>query len=116
MENRVTIYIRGQQYRFLAQEEESYLQLCADLVNKEIGAAMDGNTLSSADGTVLAAMNLADRYCKEREVADNLRAQLKAALDENARLARELAEAKREGKKAARAAEKAAKAGQEGAS
>lgn len=47
-------------------------------------------------------MNVADKYCKERQVSDNLRAQLKQALDENARLARELAEAKREARKAAR--------------
>ncbi len=47
-------------------------------------------------------MNVADKYCKERAVSDNLRAQLKQALDENARLARELSEAKREGRKASR--------------
>ena len=47
-------------------------------------------------------MNVADKYCKERAVSDNLRAQLKQALDENARLAWELSEAKREGRKASR--------------
>ena len=65
------------------------------------------------DGAVLAAMNVADKYCKERQVSDNLRAQLKQALDENARLARELAEAKREARKAARG-EKGTKAPKQG--
>ena len=110
MANRVTIYIHNQSYNFLAEEDASYLQQCADIVNKEI------------DGAVLAAMNVADKYCKERAVSDNLRAQLKQALDENARLARELSEAKREGRKASRGgrppkqppAEPAKPAGEEG--
>lgn len=97
MANPVTIYIHHQSYRFLAEEEETYLQQCADIVNKEMDQAMAGNTLSITDGAVLAAMNVADKYCKERQVSDNLRAQLKQALDENTRLARELAEAKRGG-------------------
>ena len=50
---------------------------------------MDGTTLSIDDGAVLAALNLADQYCKERQVSDNLRTQLKEALDENARLRRQ---------------------------
>ena len=111
MANPVTIYIHHQSYRFLAEEEETYLQQCADIVNKEMDQAMAGNTLS--DGAVLAAMNVADKYCKERQVSDNLRAQLKQALDENARLARELAEAKREARKAARG-EKGTKAPKQG--
>lgn len=84
MANPVTIYIHHQSYRFLAEEEETYLQQCADIVNKEMDQAMAGNTLSITDGAVLAAMNVADKYCKERQVSDNLRAQLKQALDENA--------------------------------
>ena len=112
MANPVTIYIHHQSYRFLAEEEETYLQQCADIVNKEMDQAMAGNTLSITDGAVLAAMNVAE-YCKERQVSDNLRAQLKQALDENARLARELAEAKREARKAARG-EKGTKAPKQG--
>ena len=71
--NKVTIYIHNQRYRFLAEENEDYLQQCADIVNKEMDNAMDGNTLSITDGAVLAAMNVADKYCKERLVSDNLR-------------------------------------------
>lgn len=44
--NKVTIYIHNQRYRFLAEENEDYLQQCADIVNKEMDNAMDGNTLS----------------------------------------------------------------------
>ena len=105
--NKVTIYIHNQRYRFLAEENEDYLQQCADIVNKEMDSAMDGNTLSITDGAVLAAMNVADKYCKERLVSDNLRAQLKQALDENARLAKEMSEMKREARKAAKEKAKA---------
>lgn len=48
--NKVTIYIHNQRYRFLAEENEDYLQQCADIVNKEMDNAMDGNTLSITDG------------------------------------------------------------------
>lgn len=105
--NKVTIYIHNQRYRFLAEENEDYLQQCADIVNKEMDSAMDGNTLSITDGAVLAAMNVADKYCKERLVSDNLRAQLKQALDENARLAKEMSDMKREARKAAKEKSKA---------
>ena len=98
MANRVTIYIHNQSYNFLAEEDASYLQQCADIVNKEMDEAMSGTTISLTDGAVLAA------------------------LDENARLARELSEAKREGRKASRGgrppkqppAEPAKPAGEEG--
>lgn len=85
----ITVTIRNQQYRIVAEEDEQYILACADMVNKALEEALSGTTLSLADGAVLAAMNLADRCCKERQVTDNLRAQLKEALDENARLTRE---------------------------
>lgn len=107
MPNRVTIRIHHKDYRILAEEEAAYIQRCADLVGRQLDAAMEGTTLSLADGAVLAALNLADQYQKERQVSDNLRAQLKQALDENGRLAHELAERRREAKRAAKNARKA---------
>ena len=107
--NKVTIYIHNQRYRFLAEENEEYLQQCADIVNKEMDSAMDGNTLSITDGAVLAAMNVADKYCKERLVSDNLRAQLKQALDEMSEMKREARKAAKEKAKAKREAKAEAK-------
>lgn len=104
MANRVTIRIRNQNYRILAEEDESYIQQCAEILNKEMDAAMDGTLLSMTEGAVLAGLNMADKFYKERAVSDNLRGQLKEALDENARLARELTELKRLTKKAAKEA------------
>ena len=88
MANRVTIRIHNQNYNILAEEDESYIQQCADIVKSELDQAMAGTALSITDGAVLTALNVADKYSKERQVSDNLRAQLKLALDENARLAR----------------------------
>lgn len=102
MANRVTIRIHNKNYTILAEEDESYILHCADIARGEIQQAMDGTTLSISDGAVLASLNLADKFTKERQVSDNLRSQLKQALDENTRLARELAELKRLHKKAAK--------------
>lgn len=88
MANRVTITIRGRTYPILAEEDEGYIRQCADLVSRELDRALDGTTLSLMDGAVLASMNLADQIFKEKQVSDNLRSQLKEALDENARVRR----------------------------
>ena len=104
MANRVSIRIHNQTYCILAEEDESYIQNCAEILDKEMKAAMEGTLLSVSDGAVLAGLNIVDKFQKERAVSDNLRAQLKEALDENARLARELTELKRLTKKAAKEA------------
>lgn len=88
MANRVTIHIHNQNYHILAEEGEAYIQQCAELVRKELDEAMNGTTLSISDGAVLACLNLADKLTKERQVSDNLRGQLKQALDENNHLKR----------------------------
>ena len=105
MANRVTVTIRGHIYPILAEEDEQYILQCADLVRRELDRAMEGTTLSLDDGAMLAGMNLADLYYKERQVSDNLRAQLKEALDENARLHRQNSQRKqnRSGGKQAKA-------------
>lgn len=88
MANRVTIHIHNQNYHILADESEAYIQQCAELVRKELDEAMGGTTLSISDGAVLACLNLADKLTRERQVSDNLRGQLKQALDENSHLKR----------------------------
>ena len=104
MANPITVEIRNHQYRIVAEEDESHILACADMVNNALDEALKGTTLSLADGAILAAMNLADRCAKERQVTDNLRAQLKEALDDNARLSRELGDKRREQTRRAKAA------------
>ncbi|MCI8414433.1 MAG: cell division protein ZapA [Ruminiclostridium sp.] len=90
MAKSITVEIRNHEYRIIADEDAKYIQACAEMVNIALEEALKGTTLSLSDGAVLAAMNLADRCCKERQVTDNLRSQLKQALDDNARLSREM--------------------------
>ncbi len=97
MIHRVNVTIRGRNYPVLAEEDEDYIRRCAALVEDELGRALDGTTLSLDDGAVLAALNLADQYFKERQVSDHLRAQLKEALDENAALHRQKKGGKKHG-------------------
>ena len=99
MAKRIEVRIRDRVYPILAEENESYLRLCANIVDQELSKVMDGSRLTLADGAILAALNVADKYCKEREVSDSLRSQLKAALDENARLSKELSAPKAKEKK-----------------
>ena len=46
MANRVSIRIYNQTYHILAEEEESYIQKCAAILDKEMKAALDGTLLS----------------------------------------------------------------------
>ena len=97
MANRVNVTIRNRNYPILAEEDEAYIRQCAQLVDQELRRSMDGTTLSLDSGAVLAALNLADQYFKERQVSDNLRAQLKDALDENTQLHRQKKGGKKQG-------------------
>lgn len=96
MTNRVNVNIGTQSFTLLAQEDPAYIQEIASHVNQELAQVMESGHLSIADGAVLTAINIADKYFKEREAADNLRRQLKEYLDDASRLKNELSEAKRE--------------------
>ena len=67
----------------------------ADLVDAEISQARKIPGTSSLQSAVLAGCNLADRYLKAVEAADNLRGQMKNYLEEASQLRRELADAQK---------------------
>ena len=58
-------------------------------------ATSDGH-MSLTDAAVLTAMNIADALFKEQETSENLRRQLKEALEETTKVSMELSDAKRE--------------------
>ena len=91
MKNKITVSIAGQEYTMVAEEAESYVKRCAELVDAQVRGVMNGGHLGRSDAAVLAAMNIA-----EQEASENLRRQIKDGLDENAGLKMELSEAKRE--------------------
>ena len=80
MKNKVTVSIAGQEYTLVGTEDESYVRQIA----------------AQVDSAILAAVNIADQYFKEQSSCENLRRQLKEALEESARQKMELSDAKRE--------------------
>jgi cell division protein ZapA len=92
MSNRVTVTIGSQSYTLVAKEDPAYIQQIASQVNQELAEVMGAGHLSMADAATLTALNIADKYFKEREAADNLRRQLKEYLDDASRLKMELSD------------------------
>ena len=96
MINKIVVTIGGRDYTMVAAENEDYVRRCAELVNQQLQEVMGDGRLSQADGAVLAAMNVADMLLKEQEASENLRRQLKEALEETTKVTMELSDAKRE--------------------
>ena len=96
MQNKVTVTIDDQEYTLVASEDAAYMKKVAAYVDGKIGEVKEGGRVTSTDAAVLAALNMADEYFKSLETAENLRAQIKEALEENKRVNLELSEAKRE--------------------
>lgn len=95
MKNKVTVSIAGHDYTLVAVEDEGYVRRCAGLVDGQL-RELENARLSQVDAAVLAAMNIADQFYREQDSGENLRRQLKEALEEAARIKLELSEAKRE--------------------
>ena len=95
MKNKVVVNIAGSEYTLVAVEDEAYVQRCAALVDTQM-RALNNSRLSQADAAVLCAMNVADQYYQQVDAGENLRAQLKEALEEAAKLKLEASELKRE--------------------
>ena len=93
MKNRVTVTIAGRDYTLIAAEEDGYVQKVAAYVD---GQVIEGAHASVTDAAILAAANIADTLFKEQEASENLRRQLKEALEETTKVSMELSDAKRE--------------------
>lgn len=97
MQNRIKVTIAEQEYTFLATEEQDYMEQVAAYVDAKICETIQmGSKMSLLDGAVLTAMNLADDHFKDMAAGENLRRQVKEALEEAAKLKMELSEARRE--------------------
>lgn len=96
MENRVSVSICGMEYTFLSEENPSYMEKVAALVDEKMGEILAAGRVSQMDAAILAAVNLADEMLKQQGNAENLRGQLKGYLDEASKAKSELSESKRE--------------------
>ena len=96
MENRITVSICGTEYTLMAEENPSYMQKVAAMVDAKMSEIMVNGRVSRMDAAVLAAMNIADEMLKQQGGTENLRSQLKGYLDEANKAQSEVSELKRE--------------------
>ncbi len=94
--NRVTVTIAGQSYNLVAGEDTAYMEKVASLVDDKMNEVLSSSGASTTEAGVLAALNIADEYYKALKGAENLRAQIKEYLEENAALKDQISELKRE--------------------
>lgn len=64
-------------------------------MDKSIAETKQNTRLSSVDGAVLAALNIADMYFKAQRSSENLRAQIKSYAEECAGLRSEITRLKK---------------------
>ena len=96
MANRITVSICGGDYTLLAEENRSYMQKVAALVDGKMSEIMASGRVSRTDAAVLAAANLADELLKQQASTESPRSQLKGYLDDANKAKNELSECKRE--------------------
>ena len=96
MANWITVSICGGDYTLLAEENRSYMQKVAALVDGKMSEIMASGRVSRTDAAVLAAANLADELLKQQASTESLRSQLKGYLDDANKAKNELSECKRE--------------------
>ena len=52
MKNKITVSIAGQEYTMVAEEAESYVKRCAELVDAQVRGVMNGGHLGRSDAAV----------------------------------------------------------------
>ncbi|MBQ1250988.1 MAG: cell division protein ZapA [Clostridia bacterium] len=95
---RVNVTIDGKTYTIVSEDDENHIRRSAELVDKCIGETKQNGRLSSVDGAILAAMNIADKYFKAQQSSDNMRAQIRSYADECAQLRSEIIKLKKQNK------------------
>ena len=95
---RVIVTIDGKSYTIISEDEESHIRRSAELVDKSMAETKQNGRLSSVDGAILAAMNIADKYFKAQQSSDNMRAQIKSYAEECAQLRSEIIKLKKQNK------------------
>ena len=94
--NRVVLHIAGSEYVVTSDENAGYMQELGAQVDKSMRELLENPRVSTTMAAVLVALNNADLAQKANDAADNLRAQMKGYLDDNARARMEADNARRE--------------------
>ncbi len=93
---RVDVRIAGDTFTVLAVESEDYIRRVAQYVDSKIGAVNASGKLPLLDAAILAACNITDEQFKATENTESMRVQLKAYLDDIARLRMEVNDLRRD--------------------
>ena len=96
MANRITVSICGEEYTLMAEENPSYMQKVAAIVDSKMTEIMSMGHISRMDAAVLAATNMADDMLKQQSSTENLRKQLKGYVDDANKAKSELSDCKKE--------------------
>ena len=110
MSNSVTVKICGEEYKLITDDSIEYTQSVGSRVNAEMQKLLSTKRVGRMDAAILAALNIADELFKMRETDEQLRAQIKSALDEAAAAKAEVNALKRESVNLQKRLEKAEKA------
>lgn len=97
MKRKITLTIDGREYTLTGTTETAaYMEQVGAFVDSQIGEVKQGIRVSAVDAATMAAMNIADSFFNERTASENLRKQLKEALDDASRLKKEISDLKME--------------------
>lgn len=96
MKNRITVTVAGRSYVLSSNDNPAYVEKVADYVNAQMNEIQQATNAASVDVAIMAALNIADNYYHAVASNEDLRRQLKEALDEKGKLESQLSEAKRE--------------------
>ncbi len=94
--NRISLTICGTEYAIATEEHDAYMLDLGGRIDREMRELMSNPRISTTMAAVLTALNQADMAQKAVDAADNLRAQMKGYLDDNARARQEADAARRE--------------------
>ena len=111
MSNSVTVKICGEEFKLITEDSVEYTQAVGSHVSGEM-QKMLAKRVGRMDAAIMAAVNITDELFKMRETDEQLRAQIKNALDEAARAKAEANALKRESLSLQKRLEKAEKAQQ----
>ena len=95
--NKVRLEICGSEYTVVSEEAEAYIREIGQQVDQDMRSLINSDgRVSTTMAAVLTALNNADLARKATATADNLRAQMKDYLDDNARARQDAENARRE--------------------
>lgn len=86
----------GLEYNILADDDPEYVKKTAELVDRKLREMKQDGALSALTAAVMAALNIADDYCKSQMTAEHLRSQVQQYAEESAALRAEVAKLKKQ--------------------